>query len=257
MSNIITRDIESYVEAGDGGPKTNSLKLAVRFGKTHKSVLKALKNIECSEDFNRRNFAPIEYIDDKGRRQPLVEMTRDGFMLLAMGFTGADALRTKEAFIAAFNKMEEELRRKRTPMLHEQLMALTVAGPAFNSLASVAKMFGLDDNQAALAANKAIKREAGIDYQGVLQIEMKTPGQERAFTPTELGARIGLSAQKFNVRLASIGFQEKRNDDWCTTEKGKPHALLIDAGKKHSDGTPIQQLKWKESVLEFLVSKTG
>lgn len=40
-------------------------------------------------------------------------MTRDGFSILAMGFTGAEAMRWKEAYISAFNQMEREILSRR------------------------------------------------------------------------------------------------------------------------------------------------
>jgi phage regulator Rha-like protein len=36
-------------------------------------------------------------------------ITKDGFMMLAMGFSGDKAAKFKEAFIMAFNKMEHAL----------------------------------------------------------------------------------------------------------------------------------------------------
>ena len=64
-------------------------------------------------EFNARNFALVEYRDAKGEARPQYLMTRDGFTFLAMGFTGAKAARFKELYIAEFNRMEEELYKKR------------------------------------------------------------------------------------------------------------------------------------------------
>lgn len=136
--------------------------------------------------------------------------------------------------------------------LNEKARIYPTAEPVFKALTSVAEMFGLEKNQALLYANKATRRETGVDFQSILQIEMKSPEQERSFTPTELGQRFGLSAVKFNKELERLGFQEKKNNSWCATATGKEHSTLLDAGKKHSDGTPIQQLKWRESVLTFI-----
>lgn len=96
--------------AGHQHSLTTSRIIAKSFGKQHKDVLRAIADLECSEDFNRRNFAPVEYRDAKGEARPEYQMTRDGFMFLAMGFTGARAAQMKEAFIAAFNAMEAALR---------------------------------------------------------------------------------------------------------------------------------------------------
>lgn len=91
-------------------PVTTSLIVAERFDKQHKDVLKAIRNLECSEEFTGRNFAPSEYTDSTGRKLPMVEITRDGFMFLAMGFTGKAAATWKERFIAAFNELERRHR---------------------------------------------------------------------------------------------------------------------------------------------------
>ncbi len=89
---------------------TTSLIVAEKFGKLHKDVLKAIRNLECSVEFIERNFAPIE-IDVKvgfgTRKDTAYKMTRDGFMFLAMGFTGKEAGAWKERFIGAFNHYEE------------------------------------------------------------------------------------------------------------------------------------------------------
>lgn len=89
---------------------TTSLRIAQTFGKRHSDVLKAIRRLDCSAHFGRRNFAPTPYLDSQGKPQTLYEITRDGFMWLAMGFSGATASAWKESFIDAFNRMESELR---------------------------------------------------------------------------------------------------------------------------------------------------
>lgn len=88
----------------------SSRDVADRFEKNHKDVMRSVKNLDCTPIFNQRNFAPVEYIDNKGEKRPQYLMTRDGFTFLAMGFTGKKAAAFKEAYINEFNRMEEELR---------------------------------------------------------------------------------------------------------------------------------------------------
>lgn len=83
--------IENIVEIDDGKMFTTSLTVAQAFEKEHKDVLKAISNLECSKEFNERNFAPVEYKDAKGEMRPAYRLTRDGFAFLAMGFTGKKA----------------------------------------------------------------------------------------------------------------------------------------------------------------------
>lgn len=90
--------------------RANSLQVAEYFGKQHKDVLKSIREMDCSEEFDRRNFAPISYTDSYGRKQKAVAMTRDGFMFLAMGYRGKKAAAIKEAYIKRFNQMEQFIR---------------------------------------------------------------------------------------------------------------------------------------------------
>lgn len=100
----------SLIDVADGRALTDSRKVATFFGKRHDNVLRAWENIGCSEEFNRLNFEEIKYADSKGRIQRSISMTKDGFVLLAMGFKGKQAMVFKEAYIAAFNAMADHLK---------------------------------------------------------------------------------------------------------------------------------------------------
>lgn len=90
---------------------TTSLMVAEKFGKEHARVLRDIRELECSEKFRVGNFAESSYTNSQNKKQPMYEMTRDGFSLLVMGYTGKEAMKFKEDFIDAFNVMEEELKR--------------------------------------------------------------------------------------------------------------------------------------------------
>ncbi len=98
--------------AGHQHSLTTSRIVAQSFGKQHKHVIRDIQSLECSTEFHRSNFGPISEPDRYGRPQPGFHITRDGFMFLAMGFTGARAAQMKEAFIAAFNAMETALQQR-------------------------------------------------------------------------------------------------------------------------------------------------
>ena len=57
---IIVQPTENIVEIDGGNMFTTSLTVAQAFEKEHKDVLRAISNLECSEEFNERNFAPVE-----------------------------------------------------------------------------------------------------------------------------------------------------------------------------------------------------
>ena len=97
---------------------TNSLLVAEKFGKTHDNVLKAIRNIVGGgvvKNDETPMFVESTYFNQQnGQDYPLFVMNRDGFTLLAMGFTGKKALQFKLDYIAAFNAMENELRKPKS-----------------------------------------------------------------------------------------------------------------------------------------------
>lgn len=109
--NELSKDAP-FIRTKGGQLFTTSIDVAEKFGKQHKDVLRAARKLDCSDEFSRRNFAPSNYTDDRGKKQPMVCMTKDGFVFLAMGFTGKDAADWKEKYISAFNAMEQALLNK-------------------------------------------------------------------------------------------------------------------------------------------------
>jgi Rha family phage regulatory protein len=97
--------VNNLVEMRDGVPVVSSLQVAERFNRRHADVLKAIQGIEASRLFTERNFSFSEY-DGRNGKNPMVWMTRDGFSLLMMGFSGKEAAEWRERFIEAFNKLQ-------------------------------------------------------------------------------------------------------------------------------------------------------
>jgi len=91
--------------------RANSLIVAQMFEKEHKNVVRDIEKITApnsglSEDFIRLNFERISYKDSMNRKQSAYGMTRDGFTMLVMGYTGTKAMKFKESYIKRFNEME-------------------------------------------------------------------------------------------------------------------------------------------------------
>ena len=86
-----------------------SLDVAETFEKRHADVLRDIERMECSEEFTERNFALSSYNDSSGKSNKMYFITRDGFTMLAMGYTGDKAMKFKEAYIRQFNAMEKAL----------------------------------------------------------------------------------------------------------------------------------------------------
>lgn len=129
------KQLTPFITERDGIPVTTSRAVAEQFGKRHDNVIHAIEELleelnalkikavdgdsdqtepalisPGNADFAAQNFLLTEYKDGKGELRPEYLLTRDGFTLLAMGFTGAKALTFKVAYINAFNHMEQLLR---------------------------------------------------------------------------------------------------------------------------------------------------
>jgi len=108
-----------------GVASTTSMKVAEYFGKRHSDVIRAIETLLQDADiFSRRNFTSAEYTDGQGKPRPMYEMDRDGFTLLAMGFTGKKAMQFKLTYIDAFNKAEEALKHSLPAVSDPQTRAL-------------------------------------------------------------------------------------------------------------------------------------
>ncbi|EHK3917141.1 Rha family transcriptional regulator [Salmonella enterica subsp. enterica serovar Poona] len=96
----------------DGKAVTTSVAIAEFFSKRHDNVIQKIKTLECSQNFNALNFKDVTYTDAKGEKRPMYQITKNGFVFLVMGFTGKKAAAFKEAYIAEFDRMENELRQQ-------------------------------------------------------------------------------------------------------------------------------------------------
>lgn len=115
LDNMIQGNPQALVTSYNGVLVADSVQVAEQFGKKHKDVLEAVDKLvyeiaaqsaENSADY----FIQDTYKDVRNRTQRKYLLTRDGFSLLVMGFTGPAALHWKLLYIEAFNKMEQALR---------------------------------------------------------------------------------------------------------------------------------------------------
>lgn len=93
----------------NGKTVTDSLTVALVFGKEHDKVMRDIRELECSKEFSLANFGESTYTNDRGRTYPKYIITQDGFSFLVMGYTGKEAARFKEKYIAEFNRMREKV----------------------------------------------------------------------------------------------------------------------------------------------------
>ncbi len=110
MSNLVViNGINVEFEVVGTQTHTTSLDIAAVFEKRHDNIIAQIKALP-QDDFTHLNFKASNYKDSTGRILPCYNLTRDGFSLLVMGFTGEKAYKWKIEFIKAFNEMEKRLK---------------------------------------------------------------------------------------------------------------------------------------------------
>lgn len=105
-----------------GEPVASSRQIAKNFEKNHNHVLRDIDSLKKDVSNFGQMFFETTAPDSYGREQRAYLMNRDGFTLLAMGFTGKAALEWKLKYIAAFNEMEKKLT-EQPQLTRSQLLA--------------------------------------------------------------------------------------------------------------------------------------
>lgn len=113
------------VTINNGQAVTTSMKIAEYFGKKHQHVMEKIRKLldELPSEWGVSNFRQSSYFNVQGKEQPCYEMTKDGFTLLAMGFTGKKAIEFKLNYINAFNTMIEIIQNQGISLQQQYLIA--------------------------------------------------------------------------------------------------------------------------------------
>ena len=125
MNTSLTTNPDHFVTSLDGQLITSSLLVAEAFGKQHSHVIRSIENLDIPEKFTSIHFwmhvQKVSVGNGAKRESKVYSMTKDGFMLFVMGFTGKRAMDIKIAYINAFNRMAAQLAQQTTPRLDGQI----------------------------------------------------------------------------------------------------------------------------------------
>lgn len=201
--------MKNLVEIKNNQVVVSSRQVAEKFGKEHKHVLDSVREILKAENSAVRFFQENMYkVEGNNKSYPEYLMNRDGFTLLAMGFTGKEALQWKLKYIAAFNEMEQALNSK--PV--SALKAREVEARLNNSRARVASTFLKVAQMTDLLEYKHIcQQKAAEVLSGVPLLPMQSIN-ENTLSADEVGRELGISgnmvgriANQHNLKTAEYG----------------------------------------------------
>ena len=215
---------------------TTSLRVAEVFGKDHKHVLETISNL-AAEKSAAKFFAEATY-DNRGKQYPMYYMNRDGFTLLAMGFTGKKALQFKIKYIQAFNSMEATLKRlpvgKLDPVAQADLAVTRANTAKANALYKIACKTTSETAKQALLA-KAAESITGEMTIPVLLKKEYSAGEVAKKVHASSSQMVGRIANRLGIKAEQPGQNEYgrwANSKSQHSDKEVPQWMYFDKGVK-------------------------
>lgn len=198
MSNLVIMKDKQVV--------TSSLEVADTFEKNHQHVLRDLDGLKEGVQNWTDLFWEDTYIHPQNK-QPyrMIYMNRDGFTLLAMGFTGKKALQFKLEYIKAFNEMESQ----------QAPASYMIADPIAR-----AKQWIEEQQQTQLLIEKnAVQEQLIAEYEPKITYLDEILNSKNTMAITQIAADYGMSAIELNRVLAFHGVQRKVGGQWVLLTK--------------------------------------
>ncbi len=177
----------------NGQLTVSSLQVATNFEKRHSDVIEAIENIKTENSVVTKMFIESAYKAGTGKSYKCYNITRDGFSLLVMGFTGKKALEWKLKYIEAFNAMETHIKENKPLTVDKsktlEIKEMNARVRMSNQLLKLAKIDTLSPEYKNVLVAKSAE---------VLTGQMLIPlpeSEQKTYSATEIGQLFGVSAQ--------------------------------------------------------------
>ena len=215
---------------------TDSRNVADVFSKRHDNVIRDIENLKKDVLNFEEMFFKGTMPDSYGREQKVYFMTRDGFTLLAMGFTGKDAMQWKLRYIEAFNKLAEAWNSPEAVMAR----ALQIAN---KKLDEVKMLIAAKDEEIAEMKPKVSYYDVILNCKDLVSV-------------TQIAKDYGKSAKWLNEFLSSHKIQYKQGDQWFLYQKyaAKGYAQSKTQSFAGKDGEPHSKAHtyWTQDGRRFI-----
>lgn len=221
---------------------TTSLVVAESFGKRHDNVMQSIEGLKKDVLTFKEMFREDKTPDSYGRDRKIYYINRDGFALLAMGFTGKKALQFKLEYINAFNKMEEQLKSQSTIPSYK----------IEDEIARAERWIEEEKQRRALVFKNETMKPKVEFYEKVMS-------SENVLTTTQIAKELGTYASKLNDALHKLGVQYKVGGQWVLyspyQDKGYTKSVTsLDPQGKHDipEDAAHVYTKWTHKGRQFI-----
>lgn len=197
----------------------SSRQVAEKFGKLHKDVLENIRNILVAENSATKFYQETTH-EYRGQKFPEYLMNRDGFTLLAMGFTGKDALQWKLKYIAAFNEMEAQLNNHPVSAIKEKEVEAKLNNSRARLNNSRARMAAIILKCAEKTKSETYKEICNKNAVNVLngkEIMPMLPTEELTLSAKEVGEKLGISGNMVGRIASQHGLKNEQYGKWYHT----------------------------------------
>lgn len=235
----------------DNEPRVDSRLIAEQLGAAHQNVRELIQDYQADfEEFGKLRFE-TEASGKTNQQQKFILLNEDqSYLLLTYIKNTPQARDLKKRLVRAFADCRRSVRVSSTARM-DNLDALRLAREA----ARTAKAFGFTGNMIALSADCFVRKLTGVSVLASMEAtHLIANDQGRTYSPTELGKMCSppLSGQKINLLMEAAGLQAKEFGYWIPTDTAESLFEWLDTNKRHSNGTPIKQLRWFRGVLDRL-----
>ena len=222
----------------NGQKMVSSRDVAENFEKEHKDVIRSVENIKAQNCALTSMFFKTTYTAGTGKAYPMYLMNRDGFSLLAMGFTGSKAMEWKLKYIQAFNVMERKLN---IPESDDMILSRAV-------LIANKKVEQLQNTNIQLVQENAKLKPASDYAHAVLMSDEK-------LTVKQIAQNYGMTSQKLNSILEEMGIQYKVNKQWILYRKYQGKGYVVGVPFDIGNGKTKERTYWTRKGQAFLYKK--
>lgn len=230
MSDII-------LSAQNGEPVASSRQIAENFEKRHDHVIRDIDTMKKDVPNFGEMFFETTVPDSYGRKQRAYLMNRDGFSLLAFGFTGKTAMEWKLKYIQAFNEMEKKLT---TPEPEPPELALSKA------LVMAQGIIAREQERSKQLEKENAKLKPAAEYAHNMLLSDET------LTVTQIALNFGMTANKLNKLLEEWGIQKKVNKQWIPKRKYIDKGYTVSIPVEVGNGETKENTRWNRTGQAFI-----